>query len=736
MIRVRNVPLWTAIASTVFVLGLLAIHIWAKPLPAIEALEGLTIDARFKLRGPRAPASDRIVIVGIDDETRRQFPEVLQTRRGYAALFRALTKYNVKVIALDLYFSSPEVFFEDALETEIKTTAAALQARAPDTDETVTQMRTLLGKIAEELRGDEVLAAAISESKRVFLGAYFIGGPGTARAEPDKLRLARHGDVADGGTGGQRRPLHTTRLNFTLDDIGKGAIGAGAVNTFRDDDGVTRRVPLAIEYGGRHYMPLGLAVALYDLGKTGDTRYLVGEDTLTAGGKHIPLTKAASIPLDVLGRGRLPFVSAAEVMAGTAKPEALANKLAFVGMTYASYDKVQTPLDKIADGVELHATLAENILANRLLTLSGPFATLVATLLLCGIVIAAQLRRVRRRAWVPPVIALVAILLYVVIAQLAFARGSILALAPPIVMASLVLVAATIGGLATEGREKAHLRAVFSRYVSRTVVDRILADPARAKLGGERKELTVLFSDIRGFSAFAEGMGPEALAGFLGEYLTPMTELVLESGGTLDKYIGDAVMAIWAAPIDVPDHAARACEVALRMQEALVDLNKKWEREGKPRVAIGIGINTGAMSVGNMGTPARFDYTVLGDQVNLGARLEALTKEYGVNILVGEATAKAAGPTFVFREVDVVRVKGRAGAAPVYELVGRAGARTDARFADALALYRKRDFTAAENLFAQLSGDDTAALMAKRCAALASSPPPEDWDGVYEQRSK
>jgi adenylate cyclase len=733
---VRNVPLWTAIAATALAVALLAVHLWIAPLPGIEAIEGLTVDARFKLRGPRAAATDRIVIVGLDDETRRQFPEVMQTRRGYAQLFRALTKYNVKVIALDLYFNSPEVFFGDELEAEIRATADALKIEPPAADEGVAKLGALVGKIAEELRGDEMLAAAIAESKRVFLGAYFIGGVGEARAEPEKLRLARHGEVADGGSGGQRRPLHTTRLNFTLDEIGKGAIGAGAVNSFRDDDGVTRRVPVAIEYGGRHYMPLGLAVALYELGKPGDTRYLVGADSLRAGDVTLPLTKAASIPLDVLGRGRLPYVSAADVMAGTAKAEALANKLAFVGMTYASFDKVQTPLDKIADGVELHATLAENILSGHLLTLAGPVSTVLATLLLCAIVIVAQLRRIRRRAYVPPLVALAAFVGYVVVAQLAFSAESILALAPPIVMASLVLVAATIGGLATEGREKAHLRAVFSQYVSRTVVDRILADPARAKLGGERKELTVLFSDIRGFSAFAEGMGPEALASFLGEYLTPMTELVLESGGTLDKYIGDAVMAIWAAPIDVPDHAARACEVALRMQEALVGLNKKWQAEGKPRVAIGIGINTGAMSVGNMGTHARFDYTVLGDQVNLGARLEALTKEYGVDILVGEATATAAGPAFVFREVDVVRVKGRAGAAAVYELVGRAGARVDGRFAEALALYRGREFARARELFTELANDDTAAIMAKRCAQLATAPPPDDWDGVYEQRSK
>jgi len=317
--------------------------------------------------------------------------------------------------------------------------------------------------------------------------------------------------------------------------------------------------------------------------------------------------------------------------------------------------------------------------------------------------------------------------------------GLIVPVAAPIIMSAVVLAAASVATLATEGREKAHLRAVFSQYVSKTVVDKVLADPNRAKLGGERKELTVLFSDIRGFSAFAEGMGPEALASFLGEYLTPMTDLVLESGGTLDKYIGDAVMAIWAAPVDVPDHAARACDVALRMQEALVELNKRWKTEGKPEVAIGIGINTGPMSVGNMGTPARFDYTVLGDQVNLGARLEALTKEYGVDILVGEATAKAAGAAYVFREVDLVRVKGRAGAAPVFELVGRAGARPDARdarFAEALAAYRRRAFDEAQGLFAVLDGDPCASVMAKRCALLAAEPPPADWDGVYEQRSK
>ena len=739
MSRTRNVPLVTAIVATAAVLALVAIHAWVHPLPGLATLEGYAIDTRFEIRGKRAPASDRVVIVGLDDATRAQAPEVFQTRRGWAKLIAALAHYDAKIVALDLFFSAPEVILPDALSTRVRDAAAEWKrAPAPSGDEDqLARFGALLGDVADELRGDEALAQAIADAHRVYLGAYFHLGGAAGGKPPERLALALHGEVADAGAGGMRRPVHADAVDFTLDAIAKGAAGAGAVNSFRDPDGITRRIPLDLEYAGHHYLPLGLAVALGELGKTGDTTYLVGDDSLRAADRTLPLGEAASITLDVLGRGEIPRVSAADVLSGKAPRAALAGKLVFVGYTYSSFDKVETPLDSVADGIELHATLAENVLSGHLLRRAGPLGALVATLLLGAVVAAAQLRRVRRRAWVPPVIALAAIAAYLVLAQILFARGTIVAVAAPAIGALVVLAAATAAGLATEGREKAHLRAMFSHYVSRSVVDRLLADPARAKLGGERKELTVLFSDIRSFSAFAENMKPEELASFLGEYLTPMTELVLDSGGTLDKYIGDAVMAIWAAPIDVPDHAARACEVALRMQEELVTLNARWKQQAKPAIAIGIGINTGAMAVGNMGSAARFDYTVLGDQVNYGARLEALTKDYGVGILCGEATVQAAGARFVFREIDLVRVKGRAAAAPVFELVGRVGAgAVDERFAGALAKYRAREFAAAREAFEQLAGDPVAAVMARRCAHLAEEPPSADWDGVYEQRSK
>lgn len=732
--RTRNVPLLTAIAATAIALVLALVHTKVGTLPGIAKLEGISIDARFKLRGARDPSVDRVVVVAIDDQLRSEAPDVIQTRRGYAKLIDALTAYQPKVIALDLFFDAPEIVLEPALAERVRALNAQL---ATDPDAKLEPAKSVLAAIVEELRGDELLAAAIARSKRVFLAANFVGNTPVASApEPVGLDRARYGEVADAGGGGARRPISGNWVTMTMPELAKGAAGAGAINSIRDDDGVTRRMPLVSEYGGRFYMPLGLAVVLAELGKPGDTKYLIGDRTLYAGGMELPVSNGASIVLDDLGPGRIPRISAADVLAHRTPEAALAGKLVFVGFTYAAFDKVITPLHLAADGVDLHATLVENLLGGRLIRQTGDLATILATLLLCGCVCAAQLRRVRRRPWIPPLIAIAALGLYVALAIILFAKGTVIAIGLPAVLATLVLVAATIGGLATEGREKAKLRAVFSQYVAGPVVDRILAEPSRAKLGGERKELTVLFSDIRGFSLFSEGMAPEQLASFLGEYLTPMTELVLASGGTLDKYIGDAVMAIWGAPIDLADHPARACEVALRMQEVLVALNATWAKSKKPVVAIGIGINTGAMAVGNMGSAARFDYTVLGDQVNLAARLEALTKEYGIAILCGEATARTAGDGFVFREVDLVRVKGRAGAVPVFELVGRKGTRVDPTFATALAAYRAREFATAGAQFAALGDDPVAEVMAARCERLVEEPPPEDWDGVYEQRSK
>jgi adenylate cyclase len=527
-----------------------------------------------------------------------------------------------------------------------------------------------------------------------------------------------------------------------MPSIAAGAVGAGAINAVPDSDGVVRRLPLVIAFGPQHFLALALAAALVELGAPGQTQYVAGADHLIAGGRTIPLGKSATVSLDFLGPDQLPRISAADVLHGRAPASALADKIVFVGITFASYDKVATPLEPTADGVELHATLAENILADHYLRSAGDLTAYAITAILLALVIGSQPRRIRRRPYLPAVIAAAAIAIWIVIAVVAFGtRSLVLPVAAPAFLAAVVAAIALLAGVATEGREKRQLRAAFSHYVARSLVERIIADPSLARLGGERRELTVLFSDIRGFSRLAESLPPEALASFLSEYLTPMTDLVLASEGTLDKYIGDAVMALWGAPVELPDHAQRACECALAMQARLAGLNRDWARLGLPEVAIGIGINSGPMAVGNMGSKDRFDYTAIGDAVNLGSRLESLTKELGVDIIVGAATAAAVGDRFVLRELDLVRVKGRDQAAPVYELLGKAGEpaatkRDLAAWTAALAHYRAREFTPAATAFTAMAGDPAAAALAARARALAASPPGADWDGVYDQRSK
>jgi adenylate cyclase len=277
------------------------------------------------------------------------------------------------------------------------------------------------------------------------------------------------------------------------------------------------------------------------------------------------------------------------------------------------------------------------------------------------------------------------------------------------------------------------------------LIEKLLQDPERLRLGGQRRELTVLFSDIRNFSRFSEKLEPDVLSDLLNEYLTPMTDIVMDNSGMLDKYIGDAVMAVYGAPVPLDDHAERACESALLMLKKLGPLNEFWSKEGLPEIKIGIGINTGPMSVGNMGSQARFDYTVMGDSVNLGARLESLTKTYKVGVLVGEATQKAAEARFIFREIDSVRVIGRSASARVYQLCG---SKDDSPFTeDDLALfqrgldaYRDREWQESTECFDRFlqehPEDGPAQTLGNRIASLKAQDLGPDWDGVYEQSNK
>jgi adenylate cyclase len=309
----------------------------------------------------------------------------------------------------------------------------------------------------------------------------------------------------------------------------------------------------------------------------------------------------------------------------------------------------------------------------------------------------------------------------------------------------MIYLGITVYRYITEEREKKKIRGAFQYYLTASVINEMLKDPSKLKLGGDKKDLTVLFSDIRGFTSISEKLTPEALVHLLNEYLTAMTNLVFKYDGLLDKYMGDAIMAVFGAPLDQPDHAVRACRTALSMMEELKTLQKKWADEGRPFLDIGIGINSGDMVVGNMGSDMRFDYTVMGDSVNLGSRLEGINKEYGTNIVISEYTYAAVKDVLFCRELDAVRVKGKKLPVKIYELLGEKKDSANwekyvSLFEEGLSKYKQGlwdEAIAAFRKVLELRPDDASAkLYIDRCEELKKNPPEGPWDGVFTMTRK
>jgi len=302
------------------------------------------------------------------------------------------------------------------------------------------------------------------------------------------------------------------------------------------------------------------------------------------------------------------------------------------------------------------------------------------------------------------------------------------------------------GRRAKESEEKKKLRAAFHQYLAPSVVEEVIKNPDRLKLGGEKKTLTVFFSDVRGFTSISEKLSPEKLVLLLNEYLNAMTSIILDNKGLVDKFIGDAIMAIWGAPVDDRQHAAHACTSAILMKRRLVDLTKDFEKRGLPRIDIGMGINTGEMVVGNMGSDQRFDYTVMGDNVNLASRLEGQTKNYHVSIIITEGTYEhVKGAGFTCRELDLIAVKGKSKPIRIYELCETNEnadahlAKRNALFEKALSHYFHKRFDDALVLFKQCRKehhDETSDVFIGRCEEYKKNPPPATWDGAYVASSK
>lgn len=549
---------------------------------------------------------------------------------------------------------------------------------------------------------DEKLAEAITASGLVVL--------------PYELTIVR----SDGGLIG-KNPL------YPIASISRGA-HFGFSNTPTDSDGIFRRVPTSIRHEdtsiGEPFFAAVLAVA--DLA---------------------PAALPDELIINYAGpAGTYPTISAIDVLERKVSADRFRDAIVLVGATAPDlHDELFTPTGKTKplSGIEVHANAVGTVLDRNPLA-DEPLGFVLATIIIFAFGGALFVSRFRMRVATPILAGIGG--LYFLTAFILFDQGLILNLLYPTAALAFTYVSIVLLRYQREKTQKNQLRDTLQRYVSPQVAAHLIANPEKLVLGGEAREMSVLFSDLRGFTSLSEKLKPEELVRILNEYLTEMTDVVFAHEGVLDKYIGDAVMAFWGAPIDAPDHALRAVRTAVRMRDRLHELNTSGRWPVDIELRLGVGVNTGAMVVGNMGSRKRFDYTVMGDTVNLGSRLESLNKEYGTEIIVSESTAVVVRDEFTMRELDLVAVKGKKEPVKIFEVIGKKGSVNDAvmkfieYFERALTLYRAQKFSEAREIFHQLAhthhDDVSVRTFIDRCESFLENPPASEWDGTWVMTKK
>ncbi|MBW2699228.1 MAG: adenylate/guanylate cyclase domain-containing protein [Deltaproteobacteria bacterium] len=771
----------------------------------LPKLENSFSDLKMLIRGGPETDEERlafqkdahVVILAIDEKSLRM-PELglwPWPREKIAIMVEQLLRCEAKVVGFDVVFAEPDA-------SRIMPVLEELQASYAKSEQIDPAFSDYLEKTKKRLDGDARFVRVLEDSDNVVLGYFFFAKEEEIEGLDKEEIIKRGGDAIGFGNIGyvkwdqdldisrQFPPALGVRAN--LPSLTDAVDHYGFFNMVSDEDHIYRRAPLVWSFvpagqdasrgKGDSLFPsltLKMLVVYYNRQArdsfAGDPKkfenlfvqLFVGLDpdlgeklfmstSLSIGHIGSRMEEQIDIPVDenaffhvnFYGKGQtFRHVSAGDMIRG--EPEACAavkDKIVLVGATSVGvYDLRPTPFENSFPGVEIHASIMENIIRGDYLSRYGDIGVWeLLFMLIIGLLFSWLLTRFRLTLSMMALLVFSFSMLTVDIKVL-FPAGILIHQLLQQIHLFVLFLAIAVYRYATEEREKAKIRNAFQFYLSGDVIDNVLQDTSKLKLGGERRELTVLFSDIRGFTSISEALTPEALTELLNEYLTPMTELVFKYQGTLDKYMGDAIMAIYGAPVPFDDHARAACRTALEMMEELGRMQVSWRKRGVPNIDIGIGLNTGPMSVGNMGSARRFDYTVMGDNVNLGSRLEGSNKQYGTHIIISEHTRKAIGDHFTCRELDLVAVKGKQEPVRIFELVHRgplAAEEADgwiARFEQGLMHYRQRNWDEAVAVFQALvdeRADPPSKIYVERCAHMREDSPEDDWDGVYRMTTK
>lgn len=723
-----------------------------------DIIELKTYDLRFLSRGVKKPAS-KVVLAAIDEKSLDKEGRWPWPRSKLAKMIEILSDDGAKVIGFDIGFWEPD---ENNILKFIKEFEQKIQS-LPARSESLHQWIEERKKAADN---DRILADTIKKSgAKVVLGHFFHMSKSAldyelSREEIDKrLELVANSrypiiqyEQQDINLSGFLGRLTAYVPESNLEILSRAASLSGFINMETDADGIIRSSWLIVKCGDELYAPMSIQCVRHYLDDPQTTVRVAiyGVEGIRIGDTFVPTDEMGRMMINYLGpENTFDQVSITDILHRHFPEGTFKDKIVLVGGTAIGLGDIRnTPFSSSGEyaGMEVHANVIDNILTKSFLhkpTWSNIYD--VFTIIILGLLMGIVLPRLNAVKGFLFTIALFA--LHILISRWFFNQfGFLVSIVYPLLTIIVVYTSLTLFYYITEERERKKIRGAFSYYVSSSVVNEMLKTPERLKLGGDKKDLSVLFSDIRSFTTISEGLTPEELVHLLNEYLTVMTDIVFKYDGTLDKYIGDAIMAIYGAPLDQPDHPSRACRSALDMMDGLKELNGKWIQEGKKPLDIGIGINTGPMMVGNMGSDQRFDYTVMGDAVNLGSRLEGANKSYKTNILISDSTYQRVKDEFECMELDSVRVKGKSQPVRIYQLIAEKGyiskeyEEAIEYFHRGLQLYKEQEWDKAIEMFEKVSNTDhsmyTATLYIQRANELKANPPGADWDGVFTMETK
>lgn len=724
----------TKYSSYIITAIMILIGISSSEVEFIQGIERATYDYRMNvIRGPREASKD-IVIVAIDDQSYAALDQAFPWPRGWnKTLLENLTEAGAKLIVYDVQYDEPSNHVDDSMFVE----------GLMETDNVI-----LVSKLAEQTSQSEEFFSLVLPMEEFLENAYSHGNVGMS---PDPDGVYRSYYVGQAYKTGEMDSLGEDVIRFdpTL-----------AVEAFKYIKGIDKDEPLVLNADEDYFQIGDYRIPTNSYGGENPVKFLINftgpknsyqyysyANVLDDEDFDLPNEDEDEDYFDDPGDAELGLPP------GLLHSGVFRDKIVFIGATTAeAYDNKPTPfsggqkggVSTETPGVEVHANALQNLLDNNFIEYLSSTANILIIILLALLVhIVINTFKAGRAILVAGII----VASFIGVNILVFVGNTVLEFARPMLTVFFVFTANYVYQYLTSQKEKAMIKGAFAHYVPAKVVDSLLDNPDMLQLGGEEREMSVLFSDVAGFTTISENLSPQELVALLNEYLTAMTDIVLLNDGIIDKYEGDAIMAEWGAPIHFPDHAFKAVHAAILMQRKLAELRPMWRERGLPNVTARVGINTGEMVVGNMGSKEVFDYTVMGDAVNLASRLEGANKPYNTDIMISETTYQQVKDKIRCRELDYLRVKGKTLPVTVYEVINHlreeispAEEKMYADFETGLHLYRKQEFKQALDIFngilTDFPDDGPAFLFKGRCIMFLEKPPAEDWDGVFAMTTK